>query len=57
MSLVASPGSPTTVQQSWLDCLFFNFMPPFAFDLDQKLSQNIAQIILYYHIAKHFFLD
>ena len=25
-------------------------MPPCAFDFDQNLSQNVAQIILYYHV-------
>ena len=29
-------------------------MPPCAFDFDQKLSRNVAQIILYYHVTKQF---
>ena len=27
----------------------FDFAPPLAFDFDQKLSRNVAIIILYYH--------
>ena len=46
---VASCDSYTTVQQSQLACLFFDFAPPPVFDLDQKLIQNVAQIIFYYH--------
>ena len=34
--------------------LFFDFAPPRAFDFDQKLSQNAAQIILYYQVTKQF---
>ena len=37
-----------------MGCLFFDFPPPGAFDFDQKLTQNVAQIILYYHVAKQF---
>ena len=36
-----------------LGCLFIDFLPPRAFDFDQKLIQNVAQIILYYHVTKH----
>ena len=32
--------------------LFYDFVPPRAFDFDQKLSGNVAQIILYYHVTK-----
>ena len=51
---MAVSDSPTTVQQSQLGCLFFDFAPPRAFDFDQKLSRNVAQIILYYHVTKQF---
>ena len=37
---------------SQLVCLFFDFVPPCAFDFDQKLPQNIAQIIIYYRVIK-----
>ena len=29
-------------------------MPPHTFDFDQKLSGNVSQIILYYHVTKQF---
>ena len=32
----------------------FDFVPPRAFDFDQKLTQNAAQVILYYHVTKQF---
>ena len=51
---VAASDSPTTVQQSQLGCLFFDFPPQRAFDFDQKLTQNIVQIIIYYHVRKQF---
>ena len=51
---VAVSDSPPTVQQSQLGCLFFDFAPPRAFDFDLKLSRNVAQIILYYHVTKQF---
>ena len=35
-------------------CLFFDFPPPRTFTFDQKLSQNVAQIILYYHVTKQY---
>ena len=35
-------------------CLLFDFAPSHAFKLDQKLTQNIVQIILYYHVTKQF---
>ena len=51
------PGdSPSKVQQSQQGCLFFDFAPPCAFYFDQKLTQNVAQIILYYHVTRQFFL-
>ena len=34
--------------------LFFDFPHPRAFTFDQKLSRNVAQIILYYHVTKLF---
>ena len=43
--LVAASESPTIAQQSQLGCLFYDFTPPSAFDFDQKLTQNVAQII------------
>ena len=49
---MASCDSYTTVQQSQLACLFFDFAPPPVFDLDQKLIQNVEQIIFYYHTKK-----
>ena len=42
---MAASDSPTTAQQSQLGCLFFDFAPLCAFDFDQKLSRNVAQII------------
>ena len=35
-------------------CLFFDFPPLRAFTFDQKLSRNVVQIILYYHVTKQF---
>ena len=49
---VAAFDSPTTIQQSQLGCPFFDFAPPRAFDFDQKRTQNVAQIILDYHVTK-----
>ena len=37
-----------------LTCLFFDFMPPHAFDFDQKFTQNVAQLIFYSHMTKQF---
>ena len=51
---MAASYSSTTVQQSQLRCLFFAFAPPRVFDFDQKLTRNVAQIILYYHVTKQF---
>ena len=31
-----------------------DFAPPRTFDFDQKFTQNVAQIIIYYHVAKQF---
>ena len=53
---VAASDSPTTVQESQLGCPFFDFAPPRTFDSDQKLTRNVAQIILYYHVGKQFLL-
>ena len=33
---------------------FFDFTPPHASDFNQKLSRNVAQITLCYHITKQF---
>ena len=33
---------------------FLDFAPPPAFDFDQQLTQNVAQIILYYNMRKQF---
>ena len=43
---MAASDSPTTVQLSRLRCLFIDSALPDAFDLDQKLKQNVAQVIL-----------
>ena len=51
---MAVSDSFTTVQESQLRCLFFDFAPPRAFHFDQKLSRNVAQVILYYHVTKQF---
>ena len=45
--LVAAFNSPFKVS-----CLFFNFTPPRAFDFDQKLTQNVTQVIINYHVTK-----
>ena len=37
-----------------MECLFFHFAPPRAFNFDQKISRDIGQIILYYHVTKQF---
>ena len=56
--LVAAPDSLTTVQVSQLGCLFFGLAPPCDFDyLDQKLTQNVPQTILYYHVTKQFLIN
>ena len=50
-------GNPTTVllyYYSLLGCLLFDFPPPHAFEFDQKLTQNVAQMILYCHVALQF---
>ena len=52
--LMAASDSPTTVQLSQLGCLFFDLVPPRAFDFDKKPSRNVTQIILYYHLIKQF---
>ena len=49
---MAASYSPATVQQSQSGCLFFDIAPPRAFSFDQKLIQNVAQIIL--HMTKQF---
>ena len=52
---MAASDSPTTVQLSQLGCLFIDSALPDASDVDQKLKQNVAQVILYYHATKQFF--
>ena len=42
-----------TVKPAGVPVLYF--APPCAFDFDQKISWNVAQIILYYHLTKQFF--
>ena len=42
---------PQYSKVSWGAC---DFAPPHTFDFDQKLTQNVAQIIIYYHVAKQF---
>ena len=42
------------LSQYGMECLFFDLVPPRSFDFDQKLTQNVAQIILYYHRIKQF---
>ena len=39
---MTASDSPTTAQQSHLGCLFFDFVPPRAFNFDQKHRQNVA---------------
>ena len=39
-----------------MGCLFFDFAPPLAFDFDQKLSRNVAQIIFTMTGQNDFFL-
>ena len=34
--------------------MLFDFVPPHAFDFDQELPQNVAQIILYSHVTIQF---
>ena len=40
-SFRTASGSPTTVQQIQVGCLFFDFAPPRAFDFDQKFTQEL----------------
>ena len=49
---MAAFNSPITVQWSQLGCLLFDLTPPRAFDFDQKLTEKVAQIILYYQVKK-----
>ena len=42
------------LSQYGMECLFFDLVPPRSFDFDQKLTQNVGQIILYYHMIKQF---
>ena len=44
----------TYLQQSQSGCLFFDFAHSHAFNFNQKFTQNVAQIILYYHVTKQF---
>ena len=53
---MADSGNATTVQWSQLGCFLFHFALLRAFELDQKLTQYVAQIILYYDVQKKFFL-
>ena len=41
---------PLYSKVTWGVCFFIS--PPCAFDFDQKLTQNVAQIILYYQVTK-----
>ena len=43
---------PRYSKVSWVPALWFP--PPRAFTFDQKLSRNVAQIILCYHVTKQF---
>ena len=43
---MAASDSPTTVWSIQLGCLLFDSERPRAFDFDQKLTQNIAQILI-----------
>ena len=38
--LMAASDSPTTVQLSQLGCLFFDLVPPRAFDFDKKAFEK-----------------
>ena len=49
---VAASDSPTTVHLSQGGCVFFDFASPYDFHFDQKLTKNVTQIILYYHMTK-----
>ena len=53
---MTASDSPTTVQWSQLGYFLFDFAPSPAFELDQKLTQNVAQIILYYKWQNNLFL-
>ena len=52
----AASDSPTIIQWSQLGCFLFDFAPSRAFELELKLTQNVAQIIIYCHVTKQFFL-
>ena len=41
-----------TIPLSQLGCFLFDFAPACAFELDEKLTQSVAQIILYYYATK-----
>ena len=49
---MAASNSPSTVQQSQLACLFFDFAPPPA----SFKCKIVVQIIAYYRTTKQFFL-
>ena len=51
-STVKSPGVPVPPRALYLH----DFAPPRAFNFNQKLSQNVAQITVYYHVTNNFFL-
>ena len=44
---------PRHSKASWGACSLISRLPC-AFDFDQKLSRNVAQIILYYHVTNQF---
>ena len=41
-----------SIPLSQLGCFLFDFAPACAFELHEKLTQSVAQIILYYHATK-----
>ena len=43
---------PLYSEVSWVFLVWF--APSRAFELDQKLMQNVAQIVIYYHVTKQF---
>ena len=45
---------PTKVQLSQRGCVLFDFAPPCTFHVDQKLTQNATQVILYYYVTIFF---
>ena len=45
---------PQYSKVNWDVCLLFDFALSRAFEFDFKLTENVAQIILYYHVIKQF---